>query len=218
MHCPRLSLFSLALLLIVGSAGQALVSEESDPLAQLPKLPPRLELTFHTERHLSIFPEALHSQGSLVIDRPAAAVRWHFNGEVTLILVGDHLRRFDPQGAEERIHLARDPSAQSLKRQMIAFRDGDWAGLLEWFRPRTISETQAKADAEAGHRRLHLEPVDQELSRLITSIVIVSEIATAAPVLVEVQSANGDTTAYRFDPPSLPEELDPVIFQGPPGD
>lgn len=193
------------------------------PAAMTQELPDRLRIPFTLSRTLTVFPEPLLSSGELIIDRRQQAVRWAFKDEVTLILVGDSLRRFGPNGEEESVNLSRDPGAAALKRQMAGFRDADWAALDELF---TITTSSAEVPPEWAAQlaegedlstalKLTLSPANDDLKRLISELTVLIDPRSHAPIAVDILNANGDHTAYRFGQAAINPELDPSLFTGP---
>lgn len=185
-------------------------------------LPDQVRIGFSLERHLSLFPDPLLSTGELVIDRQKKAVRWHFDKEVTLILVNNQLRRFGPNGAEEDINLQRDAAAKALKQQMIGFRDGDWSAFeklvdLKETKQDIILDSPNGVDKERliHSTKMVFTPKDGHLKELLYTIILIVRQDNGSPHLLELLSSNGDKTIYRFNEPILNEDFDDAFFKIP---
>lgn len=163
----------------------------------------RLRIGFTLERELALFPEPITATGELVIDRKRGAVRWHFEDEVTLILVGDSLRRWGPDGVEEAVDLQRDPGAQALVQQMSAFRDGDWSRMDQLF------------ERKDGDGKIVFTPRSNDLKRVLSQVSLELREDGAAVRTLLITSTNGDLTRYIFGEPQIEPELDERLFTGP---
>ena len=162
---------------------------------------PALRLPFTQIKHLAILDEPLVTPGCLEIDRVAWNLRWEFTGQAVLILSQGRLRRWGPDGKEE--NLRNDPAGQALGKQLQALLTGDWAPLRTLF---------SIADGPDG--TVLFTPLTPEIARFIARLTL-SFAASGAPTQMNIETAGGDRTEYKFSPPDPNWRPDPARFSGP---
>lgn len=166
-----------------------------------------VRLPFTQIKHLAILEEPLTTAGALEIDRQAGALRWEFTGQSVLILAKGRLRRWGPDGREE--DLGNDPSAQALAGQMQALVTGDWAPLGALF---ALADGPAVADGQ--DRTVVFTPLTPEIGRFIAKLTIAFA-ASGLPSTMQLDTAGGDRTEYRFAPPVAGWQPAAARFSGP---
>lgn len=165
-----------------------------------------MRLSFVQEQHLALWEEPLETTGVIEIDRVRGAVRWAFDGGVTLILADGGLRRWDVEGREESLGGRRNPGVDAMARQMEALLAGDWSGLEETF--------TVVPDPD-GSPAVTLKPRSKDVERLISGMAIRFRSDFQAPEVIRINAEGGDHTLYRFAEPAVNIEFEEARFVGP---
>lgn len=168
-------------------------SEEKDSTALIKQLEARIALeekisgSFQQKKYISVLPDALESHGRFTYDHDAGLM-WETLAPISNRLV------FDKQGIRQSMNGetvweidAQQPAVVTITQVISSVLAADWGTLREYF--------SIDGDMDAAGWQLQLNPRDEVLEQVVSSISVTGDRVLETMTLVE---SNGDRSEIAF--------------------